>query len=188
MFGCGIYFATDSSKSAQKTYTKDTNKLLLCDVALGKAKRVDKADPTLNLAKIRQEGFDSVFAPRGTHNTGGVINDEFVIFDPDQAMPRYIIFYSVTPFQGMATKPLSALTDQAFNVKTMQATRHVDLNDPFKPHYDNAFTMFYKVTTTEATTFFRLIISSCCFACPVQMLLFLVVRLPLYLVSRTLKH
>jgi len=32
MYGQGIYFATDSSKSAQEIYTKGSNKLLLCDV------------------------------------------------------------------------------------------------------------------------------------------------------------
>jgi len=47
----------------------------------------------LTLEKIRQEGFDSVFAPRDTHTSGGVFNDEFVIYDPDQALPKYIIHY-----------------------------------------------------------------------------------------------
>lgn len=36
MFGRGIYFATDSSKSAQEIYTKGSNTLLLCHVWLGK--------------------------------------------------------------------------------------------------------------------------------------------------------
>jgi Poly(ADP-ribose) polymerase catalytic domain len=42
MFGRGIYFATDSSKSAQEIYTKGTNKLLLCEVLLGKHKTVTR--------------------------------------------------------------------------------------------------------------------------------------------------
>ncbi|GLJ17146.1 hypothetical protein SUGI_0296680 [Cryptomeria japonica] len=36
MFGRGIYFATDSSKSAQQIYTKGSNKLLLSEVLLGR--------------------------------------------------------------------------------------------------------------------------------------------------------
>ena len=40
MFGQGIYFATDSSKSAQEIYTKNSNKLLLCKVLLGRSKEV----------------------------------------------------------------------------------------------------------------------------------------------------
>jgi hypothetical protein len=38
MYGQGIYFATDSSKSAQEIYTGGSNKLLLCVVLLGKSK------------------------------------------------------------------------------------------------------------------------------------------------------
>ena len=93
MFGQGIYFATDSSKSAQEIYTKGTRKLLLCDVLLGNPKTVLSRDPSLTLEKIRGEGFDSVFAPRDSQATRGVLNDEFVIYDPDQALPRYIIHY-----------------------------------------------------------------------------------------------
>jgi Poly(ADP-ribose) polymerase catalytic domain len=37
MFGRGIYFATDSTKSAQEIYTKGTNTIILCDVWLGKS-------------------------------------------------------------------------------------------------------------------------------------------------------
>jgi len=47
----------------------------------------------LTLEKIWQGGFDSVFAPRDTHTSGGVFNDEFVIYNPDQALPKYIIHY-----------------------------------------------------------------------------------------------
>ena len=94
MYGQGIYFATDSSKSAQQIYTGGSNKLLLCDVLLGKSKKVCSADTKLSLKKIRDEGFDSVFAPRDSKATGGVLNDEFVIYDPDQAFPRYIIHFT----------------------------------------------------------------------------------------------
>ena len=41
MFGRGVYFATDSSKSAQEMYTKGSNCLLLCDVLLGKSCTID---------------------------------------------------------------------------------------------------------------------------------------------------
>ena len=88
MYGQGIYFATDSSKSAQTIYTDGSNKLLLCDVLLGRSMTAEKGDSTLNGDYIRKRGFDSVYAPRGTKATGGVDNDEFVIYHPDQALPR----------------------------------------------------------------------------------------------------
>ena len=146
MYGPGIYFSTNSLKDI---YTKSCNKLLLCDVLLGESKKVEKADQTLSLEKIRQEGFDSVFAARFTKSFDGVMNDEFIIFDPDQALPRYIIHYVLSSNTGALTiKPLNSLTTKSFFIKTVPvlSNRVVDLSDPFKPHCDNATSMFYKVT------------------------------------------
>ncbi|XP_065562181.1 uncharacterized protein LOC136028329 isoform X2 [Artemia franciscana] len=93
MFGRGIYFATDSSKSAQDVYTEGSNVLLLCDVLLGKEMKVLSPKYNMNLETIKNLGYDSIFAPRDTRNQGGVLFDEFVIYDPRQAYPRYIISY-----------------------------------------------------------------------------------------------
>ncbi|XP_065567072.1 uncharacterized protein LOC136031431 isoform X2 [Artemia franciscana] len=93
MFGRGIYFATDSSKSAQDVYTEGSNVLLLCDVLLGKEMKVLGPKYNMNLETIKNLGYDSIFAPRDTRNQGGVLFDEFVIYDPRQAYPRYIISY-----------------------------------------------------------------------------------------------
>ena len=146
MFGNGIYFATDSSKSAQDIYTQGSQKLLLCEVILGKAKIVTAADPTLNLQRIRAEGCDSVFAPRNTKGTGGVLNDEFVIFDPDQAFPKYIIHYirNGVPSGYTFASPTSA-TALPFKVSTIEASRKVNLDDPNEPHRLRASEHFYQV-------------------------------------------
>jgi hypothetical protein len=53
-----------------------------------------REEPSLTLEKLKNEGFDSVYAPRDTLASGGVLHDEFVIYDPDQALPRYIIHYT----------------------------------------------------------------------------------------------
>ena len=148
MYGQGIYFATDSSKSAQAIYTKGSNKLLLCDVLLGKSKTVLRAAPDLNYETLRKEKFDSVFAPRGTKGTGGVANDEFVIFDPDQALPKYIIHYKVS--SGLSTSSLvspGSLSAQGVQVHTVMASRNVDMNDPLKVHYDRAFAKFHEASS-----------------------------------------
>ena len=125
MYGQGIYFATDSSKSAQTIYTKGSQKLLLCQVVLGKSKTVNHPDYTLNKHKLRSHGYDSVYAPRGT----AVKNDEFVVFDPDQALPQYIIHFSDLP-----PSP-SVLTNQPITIKNMKASRTVDFQDPFGMYY-----------------------------------------------------
>ncbi len=96
MFGAGIYFATDSSKSAQEIYTKGSKKLLLCKVLLGRSKVLKVANNNVTLDWLRKEGYDSVHAPRNT----GVQNDEFVIYDPAQAFPKYVIHYSTNGIHG----------------------------------------------------------------------------------------
>jgi hypothetical protein len=143
MYGQGIYFATDSSKSAQKIYTKGSQKLLLCQVILGKSKVVSKADPTLNKMKLRSERCDSVFAPRGS----AVKNDEFVIFDPDQALPQYIIHFLHLPYPSTISK------QSAVTVKTMLPKRNVDFQDPFEAYYNIAESHFRRMAAKTCPPF-----------------------------------
>ena len=83
MYGQGIYFATDTTKSAQSMYTggQETGQLLLCKVLLGKScavKSLKTGHPLvkawkpnkkggyldLNAKIVKEAGFDSVFAQR----------------------------------------------------------------------------------------------------------------------------
>ncbi|KAJ3048283.1 hypothetical protein HK097_010706, partial [Rhizophlyctis rosea] len=93
MYGQGIYFATDSSKSGQHIYTKGSNCLLVCDVLIGKELTVDRDMKDMNLAKIRKMKYDSMYAARGTKATGGVLFDEYIIYAPELALPRYIVHF-----------------------------------------------------------------------------------------------
>eukprot|EP00966_Prymnesium_polylepis_P054096 1250534-Prymnesium_polylepis.1 len=115
MFGRGVYFATDSTKSAQDMYTKGSNCLLLCDVLLGRSCTIDGLQSSHPLSrhvkhsqgahprpyldvdreKVHEAGFDSVCAPRGSSmQAGGVRFDEYIVYDQDQALPRYIIHFA----------------------------------------------------------------------------------------------
>jgi hypothetical protein len=73
-----------------------------------------------------------VYAPRGT----AVKNDEFVIFDPDQALPQYIIHFSDT--NTVLPPSPSPHTRQPITVKNMQASRTVNFKDPFEMYYNFA--------------------------------------------------
>ena len=142
MYGQGIYFATDSSKSARSIYTQGSQKLLLCQVILGKTMTVEKADNTLNRKKLRSKNCDSVYAPRGT----AVINDEFVIFDPDQALPQYIVHFSDS--KKLVPPSPSLHTKQSFFVKNMKASRSVNFQDPFEMYYSWAESHFRRMAAT----------------------------------------
>ena len=71
MYGSGIYFATNSSKSAQEIYTKQSNTLLLCKVLLGKELIQRSANNKLDQKELKKKGCDSVFAPRDSKEDGG---------------------------------------------------------------------------------------------------------------------
>ena len=87
MFGKGIYFADQSSKSAQYSLVWANNKrdigyLFLADVALGKIKT--EQAPTYREEAPR--GYHSVQGCKGTH----LIHNEFIIYKTSQCTLRYI--------------------------------------------------------------------------------------------------
>uniref|UniRef100_A0A1I8G268 Poly [ADP-ribose] polymerase n=1 Tax=Macrostomum lignano TaxID=282301 RepID=A0A1I8G268_9PLAT len=94
MFGAGIYFATDTTKSAQYCRESGVKTLLLCEVVLGKTMLCKAPRHDLTLDSIRAAGYDSVFAKRNTKKTGGVVNDEYIVYRPEQATPRYLVKFT----------------------------------------------------------------------------------------------
>ena len=71
MFGQGAYFATDSSKSAQELYTKGSNRIMLCEVLLGKACEVTGLKDKYPLRKHLKRSTISRCQPRKS-SRGGV--------------------------------------------------------------------------------------------------------------------
>ncbi|XP_046849228.1 NFX1-type zinc finger-containing protein 1-like [Xenia sp. Carnegie-2017] len=144
MFGQGIYFATDSSKSAQEIYTKGSQALLLCRVILGKSLIVKETDYTSDKKKLRSQKCDSVYAPRGT----AVVNDEFVIFDPNQALPQYIIYFSDS--KDVLPPSPSIHTTESFSIKNMKPSREVNFQDPFEMYYHFAESHFRRMSANSS--------------------------------------
>ena len=143
MYGQGIYFATDSSKSAQKMYTKGSKMLLLCDVLLGKSFTVDSAKKNMTLKELRRMGYDSLYAKRNTRATTGVLYDEFVVYNPDQALPKYIIHYEETAFDSVSSG-IPKSTD-TFTKHHLLPKREVDPNDFLDYHYRMAESQFLRL-------------------------------------------
>ena len=147
MYGAGIYFATDSSKSAQPIYTKGSNKLLVCKVLLGKSMNVAGANKGLNLKELKTKGYDSAFAPRNSKQTNGVMNDEFIIYDPDQAKVEYIVHYTL----GVPRLPASISSVTAPQVFTKKIVTSAELRtlkpgDPLFMAAWHADSHFHKMT------------------------------------------
>ena len=99
MFGDGLYFANKAQKSIGYTslansywsHGKDNKAYLaLYTVRVGKQYHINKHTSecyTLNYNKIKDKGFDSVFAHAGKD----LRNDEFIIYNPAQCTIKYLI-------------------------------------------------------------------------------------------------
>lgn len=92
MFGNGLYFADQSSKSEQYSfsggwgsrYGSDTYFMFVADVALGKIKEYENAQMTLQKSP---SGYDSVLGKKG-HN---LAHNEYIIYNIKQHVLHYLI-------------------------------------------------------------------------------------------------
>ncbi len=108
MYGLGLYFANDAEKSDH--YVSDRNwnktnkvgkKMLLCEVNLGRVFTIQTH------LKKQDEYHDSIVAPNGYdtihavglgsgHKRGFSVNrDEFIVFNPHRALPKYEFTYNI---------------------------------------------------------------------------------------------
>lgn len=97
MFGKGCYFAQSPLKSwnYSVSFGQGAGILLLCDVALGRslkakhpAGKLEPGAPELRRGSfLNRRAYSSVHAPAGK----AVRVDEFCIYDPALALPRYVI-------------------------------------------------------------------------------------------------
>ena len=101
MFGLGLYFADKAQKSDiyAKGFSGGKKKMLVCKVILGNEfvikHDLKKQDEYHDLV-IPPKGFDSIYA-KGRSNAKlglGVVNNEFIVFNPYQVYPMYEIEYS----------------------------------------------------------------------------------------------
>jgi poly [ADP-ribose] polymerase len=89
MFGNGIYFSDQSTKSLNYAYGYWDGKyenncfMFLCDVAMGKA--YTPSGPTGSLPK---PGYDSTYAAAGR---SGVMNNEMIVYKENQVDMKYLI-------------------------------------------------------------------------------------------------
>ena len=92
MFGDGLYFSDQSSKSLNYSYgywdggNRDNNCFMfLADVSMGKS--YTPSGPTSSIPK----GYDSTFAKA---QKSGVMNNEMIVYDVNQANLRYLCEFS----------------------------------------------------------------------------------------------
>lgn len=92
MFGNGVYFSDQSTKSLNYAYgywdgkRQDNCFMFLCDVAMGKS--YTPPGPSSNLP---MPGHDSTFAVGGKSS---VANNEMIVYNTNQIDPRFLIEFS----------------------------------------------------------------------------------------------
>lgn len=89
MFGNGAYFANCSTKSAQYTddfmnYRNQDQYIFVCEVATGKIKEYDSAQPSLCAAP---RGYNSVKGCKGNH----LRYDEYIVYNTNQVKITHIV-------------------------------------------------------------------------------------------------
>ena len=142
MYGSGIYFASDSSKSAQTLYTKGSNTLLLCDVLLGKSKTMTEPSPEMTLQNLKSDNYDSVFAKRDSKATGGCKFDEYIVYHKDQALPRYVIYYDTTAIPDI-------LPSVTLNPSTAMCTKKYAITAEREFETDNKLQMHFRFAESQ---------------------------------------
>ena len=89
MFGPGLYFANNCTKSANYSFGywsgSNTNRayLFICKVALGNVKEYDNA----HYCTKAPNGYDSVMGKKGAH----LYNNEFIVYNENQVQIEYIV-------------------------------------------------------------------------------------------------
>jgi poly [ADP-ribose] polymerase len=93
MFGNGLYFADQSTKSSQYSTARfggsgnsygDSYFMFVADVALGKIKKYEDSQSHLNKAPY---GYDSVQGEKGRQ----LIHNEFIVYDIRQNQLQYLV-------------------------------------------------------------------------------------------------
>jgi len=130
MFGQGVYFASNSSKSAQEIYTKKSNKLLVCKVLLGKSLAATTAMNTLTPEEMKKKRYDSLYAAAGTCN---LKNDEFIVYDPALALPAYIVHYrNGSPGENSSLPSFKSIPpQQIFRISTVFPKKAYNDKNPY---------------------------------------------------------
>ena len=102
MFGNGLYFADQSTKSSQYATARyggggsahgDTYFMFVADVSLGRIRRMRNSDSSLNSAG---HGYDSVMGVKGDTDgwNGSLLHNEFIVYDPKQDELTHLIEFS----------------------------------------------------------------------------------------------
>ena len=109
--------------------------------------RVKKAEAELDKEKINKKGYDSLFSKREGKETGGTLYDEFVVYDPHQAIPRYIVHYKNLNFDPASMPQSQFSTDQNLTRIEYHMSSHFSGDSPAEYHFRLAESQFFRMSS-----------------------------------------
>jgi hypothetical protein len=101
LYGAGSYFADALCKANQYAVPNGDGErcVFYCRVTVGAPYRTNTTH--LNLRRPEEnpatpgKPYDSIFAETGVAQAGGQVHNEYVIFNGNQVLPEYIIWYKI---------------------------------------------------------------------------------------------
>jgi hypothetical protein len=109
--------------------------------------RVQKAQADLDKERINKRGYDSLFSKREGNQTGGTLYDEFVVYDPHQAIPRYIVHYKNLSFDPAAMPPSQISADQNLTRIQYKMSPNFSEDSPAEYHFRLAESQFFRMSS-----------------------------------------
>ena len=138
-FGRGLYFTARSERIPENIGNTCLYHILVCDVLVGKSKNIGNTFQNTSYKNLKRQRYDSIFV-RGDKN------ETVIVFNKQQALPRYIVCYACCDFgegSGHRGKLESAATE--FQHYHITPKREISLDDPLEHHFRMAESQFNRM-------------------------------------------
>ena len=138
-FGRGLYFTARSERIPENIGNTCLYHILVCDVLVGKSKNIGNTFQNTSYKNLKRQRYDSIFV-RGDKN------EAVIVFNKQQALPRYIVCYACCDFgegSGHRGKLESAATE--FQHYHITPKREISLDDPLEHHFRMAESQFNRM-------------------------------------------
>ncbi|GLJ17147.1 hypothetical protein SUGI_0296690 [Cryptomeria japonica] len=98
---------------------------------------------------INKKGYDSLFSKRDAKGKGGTLYDEFVVYDPHQAIPRYIVHYkNLVPDPAAISSPISSVNRNLIRLQYIMSQNFTG-DTPAEYHFRLAESQFFRMSSRD---------------------------------------
>ncbi|KAI5066361.1 hypothetical protein GOP47_0018985 [Adiantum capillus-veneris] len=126
-----------------------TQRCLFCYRFIKEPWSLTSARPDLDYKTVRKN-YDSVFSVRNSRASGGTEFDEYVIYNPDQALPKYVVHYKNMDNNALTLQTLQNKANLAFERRVLDASPSGYKGDTIdEMHFRFAEAQFFRMSTNK---------------------------------------